>query len=71
MAYFKAPTTLDCFHNFFLLEELSRRTFLQNHLGTFLNKLYAQTKVFAKKISIFENSGRGHPKNDDFWHFRE
>ena len=55
-----------------LVEEFSRRCFFRNHLITFLNdELYSQTKVLVKKISIFENSGRGRPKNDDFWHFRE
>ena len=54
------------------LEEFSRRCFFRNYLITFLNdELYAQTKVFAKKFSIFKNSGRGGLKNDDFWHFRE
>ena len=58
--------------SFLIVEEFSRRCFFRNHLITFLNdELYSQTKVLVKKISIFENSGRGRPKNDDFWHFRE
>ena len=57
---------------YLVVEEFSRRYFFRNYLITFLNdELYAQTKVFAKKISIFKNSGRGGLKNDDFWHFRE
>ena len=70
---FNKRTSVLCRINISLiLEELSRRAFFQNYLGTFLNDgLYAQTKVFAKESSIFENSGRGRPKNDDYWHFRE
>ena len=48
------------------MEEFSRRCFFRNYLITFLNdELYSQTKVLVKKISVFENSRRGGPKNDD------
>ena len=61
---------MDCMFTVYAItvEELSRRSFFRNHLGTFLNdELYAQTKVFAKKSLIFENIGGGRPKNNDFW----
>ena len=48
------------------MEELSRRIFLLIHEGTAKSEaIYPETKIFGGKKSIFENSSRGRPKNQN------
>ena len=48
------------------LEEFSRRIFLLIHGNPSKSEaIYPKTKIFGEKKSIFENSSRGRPKNQN------